>query len=82
MDEIVEALEELGMPVEQLHAESAHGQFEVVTTHDDPLQVGAMHMHLHPARVVGRQTICPDGTDLSSCEEFANPFNQPINLNR
>ncbi|EIE21810.1 glutamine synthetase/guanido kinase, partial [Coccomyxa subellipsoidea C-169] len=35
---IVEALEELGMPVEQLHAEAAHGQFEVVTTHDDALQ--------------------------------------------
>lgn len=41
MDEIVEALEGLGMPVEQLHAEAAHGQFEVVTTHDDALQVRA-----------------------------------------
>ncbi|CAL8471645.1 g11187 [Coccomyxa elongata] len=38
MDDIVEALEVWGMPVEQLHAEAAHGQFEVVTTHDEPLQ--------------------------------------------
>ncbi len=60
MDEIVEALELLGMPVEQLHAEAAHGQFEVVTTHDDPLQVKAMHTVLHPTRVVDRQTFRPD----------------------
>lgn len=39
MDDMVEALEDLGLPVEQLHAESAPGQFEIVTTHDDALQV-------------------------------------------
>ena len=39
MDDIVEALEDLGLPVEQLHGESAPGQFEVVTTHDEALQV-------------------------------------------
>ncbi|KAK9918078.1 hypothetical protein WJX75_001014 [Coccomyxa subellipsoidea] len=37
MDDMVEALEDLGLPVEQLHAESAPGQFEIVTTHDDAL---------------------------------------------
>lgn len=34
----MEVLEELGLPVEQLHGESAPGQFEVVTTHNDPLE--------------------------------------------
>jgi glutamine synthetase len=39
MDDIVEAVEELGQTVEQLHAEAAPGQYEIVTTHDDALQV-------------------------------------------
>lgn len=39
LDELVEVVEKLGLVVEQLHAESAHGQFEIVTSHEEPLKV-------------------------------------------
>ena len=71
MDEIVEALEDLGMPVEQLHAEAAHGQFEVVTTHDDPLQVKLMHVLLHA--LVVKQLVNIYICNLLCKGMFANP---------
>jgi hypothetical protein len=38
MDDIAEAIEGLGMTVEQLHTEAAHGQFEVVCRYDEALK--------------------------------------------
>ena len=39
LDAMVDALAELGIGVEQVHAEAGTGQFEIVTNHADPVQV-------------------------------------------
>lgn len=39
LDEIVDTLAELDIAVEQVHAEAGTGQFEIVTTFAEPLEV-------------------------------------------
>jgi len=41
LDEVTHALSELGIEVEQVHAESAGGQFEIATAHELALTVRA-----------------------------------------
>ena len=39
LDEMVAALEAMGIPVETYHAEAGDGQFEIATQYTDALQV-------------------------------------------
>ncbi|KAK9807651.1 hypothetical protein WJX72_005388 [[Myrmecia] bisecta] len=41
LDDIMDALEQLGIPVVQFHAESAPGQFEIVASHGDPFMAAS-----------------------------------------
>jgi len=42
LDDITDALAKLGIEVEQVHKESAGGQFEIVTEHEEVLLGGAV----------------------------------------
>jgi len=42
LDDITDALAKLGIEVEQVHKESAGGQFEIVTEHEEVLKVRAV----------------------------------------
>lgn len=65
LDEICDCLDALGIPVEQFHAESGPGQFEIplAPTYGDPSLLPPNNALSDPVSVVAWTTSCCNVTD-------------------